>query len=55
MTEETKQFDDVSLTIDKGIAHIVINRPKVLNAIRIQTYHDIIAALKEADQSEPFE
>ena len=52
MTELTKQFEDVLLTIDEGVAHIVINRPKVLNAIRIQTYQDIIAALKEADESE---
>ena len=52
MTEITKQFEDVILTINDGVGHIVINRPKVLNAIRIQTYQDIIAALKEADQSE---
>lgn len=52
MTEVTKQFEDVLLNINNGIAHIVINRPKVLNAIRIQTYQDIIAALNEADKSE---
>ncbi len=52
MRELTKQFEDVLLTINGGVAHIVINRPKVLNAIRIQTYQDIIAALKEADESE---
>ena len=52
MTEVTKQFEDVLLTINNGIAQIVINRPKVLNAIRIQTYQDIIAALNEADKSD---
>jgi enoyl-CoA hydratase/carnithine racemase len=51
MPEETKTFEDVLLTIENGIANIVINRPEKLNAIRIQTYQDIISALKEADES----
>ncbi|WP_250657213.1 enoyl-CoA hydratase/isomerase family protein [Alkalimarinus coralli] len=52
MSGDTKQFEDVVLNIDAGVAYITINRPEKLNAIRIQTYQDIIAALKEADQND---
>lgn len=45
-------YQDVTLTIENRIAHIEINRPECLNAIRIQTYQDIIAAMKEADASD---
>ena len=45
-------YQDITLTIENRIAHLQINRPECLNAIRIQTYQDIIAALKEADQSD---
>ncbi|MBE0484265.1 MAG: enoyl-CoA hydratase/isomerase family protein [Bacterioplanes sp.] len=43
-------YQDIIVNVDQGIATLTINRPDVLNAIRIQTYHDIIAALKDADQ-----
>lgn len=45
-------YQDITLTIENRIAHLQINRPECLNAIRIQTYQDIIAGLKEADQSD---
>lgn len=45
-------YQDINLTIDNKIALIEINRPEVLNAIRIQTYRDLIAAFKEADASD---
>lgn len=45
-------YQDITLTIENRIAHLQISRPECLNAIRIQTYQDIIAGLKEADQSE---
>jgi len=45
-------YQDITLTIENRIAHLQISRPECLNAIRIQTYQDIIAGLKEADQSD---
>lgn len=42
-------YQDILYSQDNGIALITINRPQVLNAIRRQTYDDIIAALKTAD------
>jgi enoyl-CoA hydratase/carnithine racemase len=45
-------YQDVNLTIENKIAVIEINRPEVLNAIRVKTYQDLIAAFKEADASD---
>jgi len=45
-------YKDILFTIENGIAQLTINRPKKLNAIRLQTYHDIIAGLQEADKSD---
>lgn len=42
-------FTDISVEIENRIATIAINRPEVLNAIRIQTYQDLIAAFLAAD------
>lgn len=42
-------YEDVTLRVENQIAIVEINRPEKLNAIRIQTYRDIIAALKAAD------
>ncbi len=42
-------YQDIEYQVNDRIAVISINRPKVLNAIRVQTYKDIIAALKSAD------
>ncbi|APR66559.1 MAG: enoyl-CoA hydratase/isomerase family protein [Alcanivorax sp.] len=46
-------YQDIEYQVSDRIAVISINRPKVLNAIRVQTYTDIIAALKasEADDN----
>src|SRR5690554_7492658 len=45
-------YQDILYSVEDGIAILTINRPKVLNAIRLQTYHDIIAALKESDSND---
>ena len=45
-------FQDIDYQVNDRIAVISINRPKVLNAIRVQTYKDIIAALKSADSDD---
>lgn len=45
-------YQDILLQIQDGIALISINRPKVLNAIRRQTYNDIIHALQTCDSDE---
>ena len=45
-------YQDIQYAIEDGIAIITINRPKVLNAIRIQTYDDIIDALNSSDQND---
>lgn len=42
-------YQDILYDINEQIALITLNRPKVLNAIRRQTYDDLIAALKSAD------
>ena len=46
-----QSYKDIFFTLENDIAIITINRPEKLNAIRLQTYHDIIDALKEADAS----
>lgn len=48
---DNRSFEDIELRYDQGIARITINRPEKLNAIRVQTYREIIAALQEADDS----
>lgn len=45
-------YQDVTLNIENNIAHLQVNRPSCLNAIRMQTYKDIIAAMQEADACE---
>jgi enoyl-CoA hydratase/carnithine racemase len=42
-------YQDIHYQTESGIAILTLNRPKVMNAIRIQTYHDIIAALQSAE------
>jgi len=42
-------YQDIRYSQVNGIALIELNRPQVLNAIRIQTYRDLIAALQAAD------
>ncbi len=45
-------YQDISYSIEDGIGLIIINRPKVLNAIRLQTYYDVIDALQKSHQDE---
>ncbi len=51
MTHHLPSYKDILLTIENDIATLTINRTNKLNAIRLQTYHDIIAGFKEADVS----
>lgn len=51
MTLHPPAYKDIFFTLENDIAIITIDRPEKLNAIRIQTYHDIIDALKKADAS----
>ena len=44
-------YSDIAVQYENGISRITINRPEKLNAIRINTYHELIAALKESDRS----
>lgn len=46
-----EQYEDIRLTIENKVARISINRPDKLNAIRIQTYKEMISALQCADAS----
>jgi len=46
-----QRYEDIRVHYDNNVARIVINRPKKLNAIRIQTYRELISALREADDS----
>ncbi len=48
---ESEKYTDVLLSYADNVARIVINRPEKLNAIRIQTYMELISAMKEADES----
>lgn len=45
-------YQDITYQVTDGIAVLTLNRPKVLNAIRTQTYYDVIAALREANQDD---
>lgn len=45
-------YQDILYSVEDGIAIITINRPDVLNAIRTQTYRDIIASLKASDSND---
>lgn len=47
-----EKFTDVRLHIENKVARVVINRPDKLNAIRIQTYRELIAAFIAADESQ---
>lgn len=49
MTQQ--RYEDIRVHYDNKVARIVINRPEKLNAIRVQTYRELIAALREADDS----
>lgn len=45
-------YQDIEYSLENGIALITINRPKVLNAIRVQTYKDVIGALQDSEQND---
>lgn len=46
-----EDYSDIDVRYDNGVARICINRPDKLNAIRMTTYRELIAALEEADGS----
>ena len=41
-------YEDILYSVDKGVAHITINRPKVMNAFRGQTCEELIKAFNKA-------
>ena len=45
-------YQDIDYQADDRIAIITINRPAVLNAIRVQTYRDLITAIKAAESDD---
>ncbi|MDP2607622.1 MULTISPECIES: enoyl-CoA hydratase/isomerase family protein [unclassified Oceanobacter] len=45
-------FEDLLYRQSQGVALLQLNRPQVLNAIRVQTYRDLIASLTLADQDD---
>ena len=45
-------YQDIHYLEQDGLATIRFNRPDVLNAIRVQTYQELIQALEQADQSD---
>lgn len=45
-------YHDIHYLEQGGLATIRFNRPDVLNAIRVQTYQELIQALEQADQSD---
>lgn len=52
-TESTHNaYQDITVQEEQGIAIITLNRPDVLNAIRVQTYQDIIAAIQAAEKDD---
>ena len=51
MSETQTTLSDIHLSIENKIGLLTINRPEKLNAIRLQTYGDIISALKTAEDS----
>lgn len=46
------QFDDILYTSAGGIATITFNRPDVMNAARMQTHAELVAALDAADRDD---
>lgn len=48
---DPEKFTDVNIRYEDRVAKISINRPEKLNAIRLRTYQELIAALKSADDS----
>ncbi|ASP39279.1 enoyl-CoA hydratase [Bacterioplanes sanyensis] len=43
-------YQDILCDVGDSIATITLNRPDVFNAIRVQTYKDIIACLQDCEQ-----
>lgn len=48
---DSEKFTDISVRYENRVARISISRPDKLNAIRIQTYRELISALQAADAS----
>jgi 2-ketocyclohexanecarboxyl-CoA hydrolase len=42
------QYEDILYRVDAGVAHIIINRPQVMNAFRGQTCEELIHAFNAA-------
>jgi naphthoate synthase len=46
---EHMEFEDIIYSVDQGVATITINRPDRLNAFRVQTVDELIAAFRKAE------
>lgn len=49
LSEATLKFEDIIYEKTDGVAHITIDRQKVMNAFRSQTIEEMTAALRDAD------
>jgi enoyl-CoA hydratase/carnithine racemase len=45
-------YQDIQYGADRGIATITLDRPEKLNALRVQTYDELLQALREAGADE---
>ncbi len=48
---QKSDYEDVEVNLQNRVARIIINRPEKFNAIRLQTYRELISLLKEVDSS----
>lgn len=46
------KYEGILYSVEDGITKIILNRPQKKNAITVQMYHDISAALKEASEND---
>lgn len=46
------KYQEVEYSVDNGVATVALNRPERLNAVSVQMYDEMRAALKEADEDE---
>jgi enoyl-CoA hydratase/carnithine racemase len=45
-------YEDILYEVEGGVARITLNRPEKLNALRMETYDELAAALREASADE---
>lgn len=45
-------YQDIEIKIENKVGQLILNRPEKLNAIRLQTYKEIISALKDLEAND---